>query len=153
MVAITICWDFGAEINKVCHCFHCFPIYLHEVVGPDALILVFWMLSFKPTFSLSSFTFIKRLFSSSLLSAIKMVSFVYLSWNSTSLGAYFLIIHVRSCFSVIVVVHQHTYFRLQMCVWIDIWVASRMGFLGRSDSKESAYNVVDLSSIPVGKIL
>ena len=39
-------------------------------MGPDALILVFWMLSFKPTFSLSSFTFIKRLFSSSSLSAI-----------------------------------------------------------------------------------
>ena len=32
---------------------------------PNAMILVFWMLSFKPTFSLSSFTFIKRLFSSS----------------------------------------------------------------------------------------
>ena len=39
-------------------------------MGPDAMILVFWMLSFKPIFSLSSFTFIKRLFSSSL-SAIK----------------------------------------------------------------------------------
>ena len=35
---------------------------------PDAMILVFWMLSFKPTFSLSSFTFIKRIFSSSSLS-------------------------------------------------------------------------------------
>ena len=33
----------------------------HEVMGPDAMILVFWMLSFKPAFSLSSFTFIKRL--------------------------------------------------------------------------------------------
>jgi len=32
------------------------------------------MLSFKPTFSLSFFTFIKRLFSSSLLSAIRVVS-------------------------------------------------------------------------------
>ena len=31
-------------------------------MGPDAMIFVFWMLSFKPTFSLSSFTFIKRLF-------------------------------------------------------------------------------------------
>ena len=28
-------------------------------MGPDAMILVFWMLSFKPAFSLSSFTFIK----------------------------------------------------------------------------------------------
>ena len=36
------------------------------------------MLSFKPAFSLSSFTFIKRLFSSSLLSAIRVVSSAYL---------------------------------------------------------------------------
>ena len=32
----------------------------HEVMGPDAMILVFWMLSFKPTFPLSSFTFISQ---------------------------------------------------------------------------------------------
>ena len=50
----------------------------HEVMEPDAMVLVFWMLSFKPTFSLSSFTFIKRLFSFSLLSAISMLSSVYL---------------------------------------------------------------------------
>ena len=49
------------------------PSICHEVMGPDAMILIFWMLSFKPTFSLSSFTFIKRLFSSSL-SAIRVVS-------------------------------------------------------------------------------
>ena len=47
-------------------------------MGPDAMILVFWMLSFKPTFSLSSFTLIKRLFSSSSLSAIRVVSSAYL---------------------------------------------------------------------------
>ena len=47
-------------------------------MGPDATIFFFWMLSFKPTFSLSSFTFIKRLFSSSSLSAIRVVSSVYL---------------------------------------------------------------------------
>ena len=28
MAAVTICSDFGAQGNKVCHCFHCFPIYL-----------------------------------------------------------------------------------------------------------------------------
>ena len=50
----------------------------HEVMGPDAMILVFWMLSFKPTFSFSSFTFIKRLFSSFSLSAIKVASSAYL---------------------------------------------------------------------------
>ena len=47
------------------------PSIYHEVMGLDAVILVFWMLSFKPTFSLSSFTFIKRLFNS-LLSAIRV---------------------------------------------------------------------------------
>ena len=38
----------------------------------------FWMLSFKVTFSLSFFTLIKRLFSSSYLYAIRVVSSVYL---------------------------------------------------------------------------
>ena len=28
MAAVTICSDFGAQENKVCCCFHCFPIYL-----------------------------------------------------------------------------------------------------------------------------
>ena len=50
----------------------------HEVMGPNAMILVFWMLSFKPDFSLSSFAFIKRLFSSSSFSAIRVVSSAYL---------------------------------------------------------------------------
>ena len=54
------------------------PSICHEVMGPDAMILVFWMLSFKPTFSLSSFTFIRRLFSCSSLSAIRVVSSAYL---------------------------------------------------------------------------
>jgi len=49
------------------------PSISHEVMGPDAMIFVFWMLSFKPTFSLSCFTFIKRLFSYSSLSAIRVV--------------------------------------------------------------------------------
>ena len=53
------------------------PSICHEVMGPNAMVLVFWMLSFKPTFSLSFFTF-KRLFSSSSLSAIRVVSSVYL---------------------------------------------------------------------------
>jgi len=48
-----------------------------ELMGPEAMILVFWMLSFKPSFSLSNFTFIKRLFSSSL-SAIRVVPSAYL---------------------------------------------------------------------------
>ena len=54
------------------------PSVCHEVMGLDAMILVFWMLSFKPTFSLSYFTLIKKLFSSFLLSAIRVVSSAYL---------------------------------------------------------------------------
>ena len=54
------------------------PSMCHEVMGLGAMILVFWVLSFKPTFSLSSLTFIKRLFSSSSLSAIRVVSSAYL---------------------------------------------------------------------------
>ena len=65
MAAVTVYSDFGAQENEVCHCVHCFPISCHEVMGPDAMIFVFWMLSLKPAFSRSSFTFIKRLFSSS----------------------------------------------------------------------------------------
>ena len=54
-----------------------FSSICHEVMGLDAIILVFWMLSFKPTFSLS-LIFSKRLFSSSSLSAIRVVSSAYL---------------------------------------------------------------------------
>ena len=47
-------------------------------MGPDAMIFVFLRLSLKPTFSVSSFTLIKRLFSSSSLSAIRAVLSPYL---------------------------------------------------------------------------
>ena len=54
-----------------------FPLSIcHEVMGPDAMILVFWMFSFKP---LSSFSLIKRFFNSSKwLFAIRVVSSAYL---------------------------------------------------------------------------
>jgi len=67
-------------------------------MGPDAMISVFWMLGVKPAFSLSSFTFIKRFFSSSSLSAIRVMSSAYLrllifllailipAWASSSLA-------------------------------------------------------------------
>ena len=54
------------------------PSISYEVMGPGAMILVFWKLSLKPTFSFSSFTFIKSLLSSSSLSAIRVVSSAYL---------------------------------------------------------------------------
>ena len=71
---VTVCSDFGAKENKIWHCFHFSPSICHEVIGQNAAILVFWMLSLKSTFSLSSFTFIKRLFSSSSHSANRVGS-------------------------------------------------------------------------------
>ena len=74
MAAVNICSDFEAYENKICQCF---PIYLPWSIKPDAMIFVFWMLNFKPAFSFS-FTFNKRLFSSFLLSAIRVVLSAYL---------------------------------------------------------------------------
>ena len=54
------------------------PSIWHGVMEPVAMNLVFWMLNFKSAFSLSSFNFIKRLFSSSSLSVIRVVSSAYL---------------------------------------------------------------------------
>ena len=73
MATVTIYGDFGAQKSQ--------PLFLHichKVIGPDTMNLVFWMLRFKPTFSLSSLTLIKRFFSASSLSAIRVVSSAYL---------------------------------------------------------------------------
>ena len=100
IASITIYSYFGAQENKICHCFHYFPIYVTQSDGTICHDLNFWMLSLKPDFSLSSFSFIKRFFISSSLSAIKMVSSMYLrlltflpeilipAWASSSLGVW-----------------------------------------------------------------
>ena len=56
--------------NRVGHDWSDLAAAAAAAMGPDAMIFIFGMLRFKPAFSLSSFTFIKRLVSSSLLSAI-----------------------------------------------------------------------------------
>ena len=56
MTAVTIYRYCGAPQNKVCHCFHCLPIYLPWTDGTRCMILVFWMLGFKPAFSLLFYT-------------------------------------------------------------------------------------------------
>ena len=50
------------------------PSIYYEVMGLDTMISIFWLLNFKPSFSFSCFTCIKKLFSSSSLSVIKVVS-------------------------------------------------------------------------------
>ena len=78
MAAVTICSDFGAQKYKVSHCFHCFPVYLPWSDGTRCHDLSFLTVEFLPTCSLSSFTFIKRFFSFSSLSAIRVVSSAYI---------------------------------------------------------------------------
>ena len=74
MAAITIYSDFGAQKNKVSHCFHCFPIYFSWSDGTGCHDLHFLNVELSANF----FTFIKRLLSSSSLSAIRVVSSAYL---------------------------------------------------------------------------
>ena len=79
MTAITVHSDFGTQENKICHCFHFFPVHLPWKDGNtyhDFHFFECWVLS--QLFLLSSFTFIKRLFSFSSLSAIRVVSSAYL---------------------------------------------------------------------------
>ena len=79
MTAVTIHSDFRAQENKIKPLFQLFPHVLAMKWWDEiAMILVFWMLSFKPTFSLSSLTLIKRLFSSCSLFAFRVVSSAYL---------------------------------------------------------------------------
>ena len=57
MAEVTARSDLGAEEKKICHCFYFSPSICPEVMGPDAMILVFLMLG--PACSLSSFTLIR----------------------------------------------------------------------------------------------
>ena len=50
---VTVYSDFGAQENIICHCFRFSPSICYEVMGLDAMILIFLMLSFKPALSLN----------------------------------------------------------------------------------------------------
>ena len=78
MATVTVLSDFGAQESEIWHCFHVFPICFSWSDRTRCHDLCFWMLSFKPAFLLFSFSFIKKLVSSSSLSAIKVVSSTYL---------------------------------------------------------------------------
>ena len=78
MAVIAICIDFRVKKIKSVTVSIVAPSICHEAMGPDAMILVFWMLGFKTDFSTLLFYFIKRLFISSSLSAIRVGSSAYL---------------------------------------------------------------------------
>ena len=67
MATVTICSDFGAQENKISHCFHFSPFYLSGSDGTGRHVLSFLNVDFQASFLI---LLIKRLFSSSLLSAI-----------------------------------------------------------------------------------
>ena len=70
---------FWAEEYKICHCSSFSLSICHKVMGLDAMIFICWMLSFRLAFLLSSFTLIKRLFSSSSLSVIRVITSAYMN--------------------------------------------------------------------------
>ena len=78
MAAVTVHSDFGVQEEELCDYFHLFPFYLPCSNGVRCNNLSFLIFSFKPALSLSPFTFIKRLFSSSSLPAIRVVLSAYL---------------------------------------------------------------------------
>ena len=78
MAVVTICSDFGAQWKKKKKSVTVSivsPSIYYEMMGPDAMIFIIWLLTVKPGFSLSSSIFI---FSSSLISVIRVVSSAYL---------------------------------------------------------------------------
>ena len=103
MAAVTICSDFGAQNNKLCYCFHCFPMYLPWSDGTRYHDL---NVEFKTASSLSSFTFIKRLFSSSSLSAVRVGSSACLRLFAFLPAIYFSIIAFVACTLVSYLRHQ-----------------------------------------------
>ena len=77
MAVVTICSMLEPKKIKSLTVSIVSPSICHEVMALDARILCL-NVEFKVTLSRSSFTFIKRLFSSSLLSAIRVMSPAYL---------------------------------------------------------------------------
>ena len=88
MAAVTICSEFGAPWNKSLSVFPLFPhLICHEVMGPDAMILVCWMLSFKPTFFLLSAI---RVVSSACLRSLIFLPAILISACTLSSSAFHL---------------------------------------------------------------
>ena len=74
MVAVNTCSDFGAQENKICHCFHFPPIYLPWSDGTGSMTLVSSQLFHSPLSPPSR----GSLAPLSSFSAIRVVSSAYL---------------------------------------------------------------------------
>ena len=78
MAVVTNNSDFGDQEEEICHYFHLFPFYLPCSNGAGSYWFLKEYLVLSRLFHFFSFSFIKRLFISSSLSAIRVVSFAYL---------------------------------------------------------------------------
>ena len=78
MAAVTFCSFFEVQENKLCHCSYFFPFYLPWSDGTRCHNFTFLNVQFQASFFTHLFTFIKRLFRSASLSAIRVASSAYL---------------------------------------------------------------------------
>ena len=137
MASVTIHSAFGVQENKVCSFFHFLPSICHEVTGPGAMILVFWMSSFK-------------LYQDSLVP----LDFLPLKWYH---------LHIWSCWYFSwqswfqLVIHPAWHFlRLisyvscigRQVLYHQLHLGLPRGLPGSSVSKQTACNAGDLSSVP-----
>ena len=125
MAAVTICSDFGAPPKIKYVTFHCFPIYLPWNDGTRCHDLHFLNVGFL----LSALTLIKRLFNSSSLSDIRLVSSAYLR----------LLIFLPA-----ILILAWASFSPAFCMMYSAY----KGFPHSSVGKESTCNAGDTSSIP-----
>ena len=76
------------------------PSICNEVMGPDVVMFIFWMLIFKPAFSLSNFTLIKSLFNSFSLSALEWYHLhIWGCWYFSLQSWFQLVLHLALHFS------------------------------------------------------
>jgi len=107
------------------------PSISHDVVGPDAMIFVFWMLSFKPNFTLSTFTSILIMHNQSaggIAYFLQHISCIYLETISTSILIYefsfyslFLFIFWLKGISIVFLECIYIYFRIFITVFFFDW--------------------------------
>ena len=94
LAEVTICSDFWAQENKICYSFYFFPIYCQEMMELGAMLLVFWMLSFKPVFfTLLFYCHQEGLCSSSLSSIRVVILHIWGCWYFSQISWFQFVIH------------------------------------------------------------
>ena len=114
--AATIYSDFGAQENKVCHCFHCFPVYLPWSDETRCHDLHFWMLIFKAALSLLQHMSITYFITGKLYLLMHFSYFTHSTlfcWQSPD-GS----LHLQVCFCSVLFVEL--FFFIFTCKWNNL---------------------------------